>query len=400
MFFIRLLRWLLGWVRLEAEGGFPERLMNLVAREEMEVWDLYRQGETLSACCPARQYRRLRRPARKAGMRLRVRERHGAPFLLRRYRSRAGVAAGLAAFFVVLQLLAQRTWVIEVRGNDRVSTEEILSVMDSLGVREGENLADLDIPSLQLEAIRELPDLAWCVVNLQGSVAYVDVTERIPAPELSNADEPSNIKAARDGRIVSIETYTGQALVQAGDAVAEGMLLVSGVVESSAGPVFRRSQARILAQTERRLEVRVPLEETQLLPTGEEILRPSLRFFTLEIPLFTDGPIEGQNALTTSRHMLRAGGVSLPVGIVNRRYALLEPTEIQRTPAEAAALAAQRLEERVKKELSAAEITARTESGRLEDGCYVLIGEYTCIEEIGVEEQLLIENREVPEPSK
>ena len=88
------------------------------------------------------------------------------------------------------------------------------------------------------------------------------------------------------------------------------------------------------------------------------------------------------------------------MGIVNRRYALLEPTEIQRTPAEAAALAAQRLEERVKKELSAAEITARTESGRLEDGCYVLIGEYTCIEEIGVEEQLLIENREVPEPSK
>ena len=32
MFIIRVLRWLLGWVEFEAEGGFPERLLNLAAR--------------------------------------------------------------------------------------------------------------------------------------------------------------------------------------------------------------------------------------------------------------------------------------------------------------------------------------------------------------------------------
>lgn len=32
MFLIRLLRWLFGFVRWEAEGGFPERLLNLAAR--------------------------------------------------------------------------------------------------------------------------------------------------------------------------------------------------------------------------------------------------------------------------------------------------------------------------------------------------------------------------------
>ncbi len=319
-----------------------------------------------------------------------VTEKHGAPFWARRYRERAGVAVGLAAFLLVLQLFAQRTWVIEVRGNDKVKSEDILAVMETLGVREGRNLGDLDIPALQLAALKELPDLAWCVVNLKGSVAYVEVTERIPTPELSNADEPSNIKAARDGRIVSIQTYTGQALVKEGDAVARGMLLVSGVVETNAGPVFRRSQARILAQTERRLEVSVPLKETRLLPSGEELLRPSLRLFTLEIPLYTDGPIEEQTALTSTKHMLRAGGIDLPVGIVNRRYAFIVPTEIVRTEEEAAALAAQRLAERVENELSAAEITDRRETGGMKDGCYVRTGVYTCIEEIGIEEQLLI----------
>lgn len=390
MFLIWLLRWLFGWVRLEAEGGFPERLLNLAAREEIELWGVRRRGEALFACCPAKRYRQLRAPARKAGMRMHVTEKHGAPFWARRYRERAGVAVGLAAFLLVLQLFAQRTWVIEVRGNDKVKSEDILAVMDTLGVREGRNLGDLDIPALQLAALKELPDLAWCVVNLKGSVAYVEVTERIPTPELSNADEPSNIKAARDGRIVSIQTYTGQALVKEGDAVARGMLLVSGVVETNAGPVFRRSQARILAQTERRLEVSVPLKETRLLPSGEELLRPSLRLFTLEIPLYTDGPIEEQTALTSTKHMLRAGGIDLPVGVVNRRYAFIVPTEIVRTEEEAAALAAQRLAERVENELSAAEITDRRETGGMKDGCYVRTGVYTCIEEIGIEEQLLI----------
>ncbi len=393
MFFTKLLRWLLGWVRLDAEGGFPERLLNLLARDEVAFWDVRRSGETLSLCCPARSYRRLRRPARKAGMRLRVRQRHGAPFFLRRYRARPGLAVGLLAFFVVLQLFAQRTWVVEVRGNEAVPTDEILAVMEKLGVQEGKDLGNLDIPTLQLQALHELPDLAWCTVNLKGSVAYVEVTERIPTPELSNADEPSNIKAARDGRIVRIETYTGQALVKAGDAVAQGMLLVSGVVESSAGPVFRRSQARILAETERLLEVSIPLEETLLLPTGQEILRPSLRLFTLEIPLFTDGPIEGQTALSVTRHTLTAGEIHLPVSIINRRYARLEPVAVTRTPEEAAALAAERLAEKVGKELAAAEIIDRKESGRLENGCYILSGEYRCIEEIGMEEQLRIENQ-------
>ncbi len=390
MFLIWLLRWLFGWVRLEAEGGFPERLLNLATREEIELWGVRRKGEALVACCPAKRYRRLRSPARKAGMRMHVTEKHGAPFWVRRYRARSGVAVGLAAFLIVLQLFAQRTWVIEVRGNDKVKTEDILAVMETLGVQEGRNLGNLDIPALQLAALKELPDLAWCVVNLKGSVAYVEVTERIPPPELSNADEPSNIKAARDGRIVSIQTYTGQALVKEGDAVAQGMLLVSGVVESNAGPVFRRSQARILAQTERRLEVSVPLKETRLLPSGEELLRPSLRLFTLEIPLYTDGPIEEQTALTSTKHMLRAGGIDLPVGIVNRRYSMIEPTSIVRTEEEAAALAVQRLAERVENELSAAEITDRREAGGMQDGRYVLTGEYTCIEEIGIEEQLLI----------
>lgn len=55
---------------------------------------------------------------------------------------------------------------------------------------------------------------------------------------------PSNIKAARDGRVLKIEVTGGQAMVQAGDAVTRDTLLISGVVESKTGPLLRRSSGR------------------------------------------------------------------------------------------------------------------------------------------------------------
>jgi len=391
VFLIRFLNWLFGWVRFYAEGGFPERLLNLAAREGIDLWGVRRKDEKLYACCPARQYHLLRSPAKRAGMRIRITKKNGVPFTIRKYKSRSGVLVGLIIFAALLNFLSQRVWIVEVRGNSKVEAKEILSVMEEFGVSVGKDITGLDVPTLQLQALEKLPDLAWCVVNLQGSVAYIDVTERIPTPELSNANRPSNIKAARDGRIVSIEVYTGQAMVQKGDAVVEGMLLVSGVVESSVGPIFRRSQAKILAETSRELKVTAPLRESRLMPSGRRILQPYLYFFTLKIPMFTDGKIEQENQLKVSERMLRANGKSLPVGIIHRSYELLEKREIIRTESEAKDLAYRLLEEKKKTELSSAEIKSAEEKGELVNGEFVLTGKYECIEDISLEEQLIVE---------
>lgn len=392
MFLIRLIRWLFGWIRFEAEGGFPERLLNLAARDEISLWGVKRKGIRMIVCCPVREYRRLRSPAHRAGMRMHVIERHGLPFILHRYRARAGVGAGFVVFIFVLQVLSQRIWVVKVRGNKKLDADKILSVMEQYGVREGADLKKLDIPNLQLEALRNLPDLGWCTVNLNGSVAYIDVSERIPSPELPKTSPPSNIKATCDGRIVSVTAYSGQAVVHKGDAVAKGMLLVSGVIESKIGPILQRSQARVLAETTRQFESSVPLRETCMLPSGRVINRPYLHFFSLNIPLYTDGPIDEENIATTSRHPLTANGINLPVGFINRRYELLQQTEIVRTEEEAAQLAKQQIDEDVKNELSAAQILSSNDDETVRDGCYVLKSEYLCIMDIGVEEPLNLEN--------
>ena len=113
----QMFRFVPGWVRVEAEGGYPERLFNAIARQEISVWGLHRRQEWTRFCCFARDYRRLRQPARRACVRMRVRQKHGLPFWLHRYRHRKGLVAGALLYGVILALLAPRIWVVQVVGN-------------------------------------------------------------------------------------------------------------------------------------------------------------------------------------------------------------------------------------------------------------------------------------------
>lgn len=391
MFFIRFLRWLLGWVRLETEGGFPEKLLNGAAKGGFALWNSCRQGVRMTTCCYARQYKRLRPLAKKACVRMRVLERHGLPFFFHRYRARAGLAAGVLVYALLLQFLSGRIWIVSIEGNEQVKEASIREVLEPLGVREGGDFKKLDVPSLQLTALQSLPDLTWLAVNLEGSTVHVKVRERGSHAPMEDDAFPSNIKAARDGRILKIEVTSGQAMVQAGDAVTKDTLLIGGVVESKTGPLMKRSSGRVIAETSRSLTVEVPLEETLLLPTGDSIFRPVFTLFGIRVPLFTDGTIPKEHALETHRHMLTAYGKALPVGFVCDRYTLLEPSPVSRTEEEAAELAAALLHERELAELGRAEITASDRTGRVENGVYSLTGTYVCIEDIGVEEQIYLD---------
>lgn len=390
MFFIRFFRWLLGWVRFEAEGGFPERLLNQAAKQGIALWNSSRQGITLTSCCYARSYRKLRPLAKKASVRMRVRDRRGLPFFLRRYQARLGLAAGLAAYVLLLQVLSSRVWIIDIRGNDLISDQEILEVLEPLGIREGGSFEGLDVSDLQLSALKALPDLTWLAVNLDGSTVHVEVEERGTHAPLEG-DTPSNIKAARDGKIVKVEVTGGQAAVKPGEAVTKGSLLISGVVESKTGPILRRSSGRIIAETTRILTAEIPLTETQLLPTGETIFRPAFSLFGIRIPLYTDGTVPKDCDLSTHRHMLTAYGKALPVGFLCEEYRLLEASDVTRTEEEAAALASGLLDERELAELGRAQVLSSTREGRVEDGVYILTGTYRCLEDIGVEEQLYVD---------
>ncbi len=372
-------------VQFHAEGGAHQRFLSAAATAGIPLWNTSRRGSILSAACLAGHYAALRPLARRHGMRLRVKRRWGLPFLLRPLRG--GLIVGAVLAYLLLWYLSGHIWVIRVQGNTTVSAAEILQVLEPLGVKEGSRFSAVDIPTVQLTALQRLPRLSWLTVNPSGSVVTVQVQEKeetVPVEETA----PANVVAARDGVIVSLSVTGGRAVAKVGDAVTAGSLLISGVTDSTVGPLLRRAAGTVMARTTVTLTAEIPLTETKEVFTPV-LRRRSLYAFGLTVPLYTDSTLPEAYTATTEAHPLVAGGVSLPVGWKETVYTAPQEVTVTRSAEEAAALAAAELKLQEQALLQTAEIEEYTVSQQRFSDKVVLSGTYVCLMDIARTEKIV-----------
>ena len=382
----RLFRWFPGWVRVETEGGYPERLLNMIATEEIAVWGVRFRDERMRFSCFARDYRLMRYRARRACVRMRVRQKHGLPFWLHRYRKRKGLLIGLALYALILVLLAPRIWAIEVVGNSATPTQEILAVAQDMGVRLGVRMDALQIKQLEIMGLNRLPTLAWISVNPSGCVARVEVTERKPTPQVLDLSHPSDMVAVRDGRVASITVVSGQKRVMVGEAVSAGTVLISGRVQSELGEQLYRAYGEVWAWTERRITVSVPLTYYPTVPDGFVAVCPTVHFLGWRIPLYASPPMGEQYQQIERAHFLQANGLTLPLGITNRYYIRTTRPATGRTEAQAVELVQKRLKEQEAVLFGDREYEECERTQTVADGTVTLSVKYQCLENIAVEE--------------
>lgn len=381
----RILRWFPGWVRVEAEGGYPERLLNVVNRSRIAVWDVNRKGESTCFSCMAGDYRALRPMARQACVRMRMRRKHGFPFWRYRYRRRKGLLIGLALYILVLAWLSPRIWVIEVAGNTTTSTETILAVARQRGVMIGARMDRVDVKGLQIGGTADMPTVSFIAVNPSYNVARIQVAEREPSVVPLDLTQPSDVVALRDGRILRVEAYSGQTLVMEGEAVTAGTRLITGRVETDLGEKLYRSYGEVWAETKRQITVSVPLTYEYTEPAGEVICRPEITFFCWQIPLYSKTPLHQQTQQYQAVHQLTVGGVALPMKVTNTYLMPTKTVTSTRTEQQAQALAEEKLARQEASLFLPDSYQEISRQGRVEDGVYILHVTYLCQENIAVE---------------
>ena len=390
MHFSAITRFFTGWVHFRAEGGLPARLLDETASKGIPLWDVRREGIELYARCPARVYPALRRPARRAGLRLQLIGKHGLPFFLHRFRGRWGLAVGGVLALLLLQFLSGRIWAVTVSGNTHIPEQELRQAATEWGVQVGAPIDALDIEAIRLNALTRVDGVAWLTVNLEGSVAHVELLEADDPVEILDTSRPSNLVAARDGWIVSMEIFGGESVVKTGDAVTAGTLLVSGATIADTQLLLRRSYGTVVARTERELSVTVPLTEELLQPAGS-LYRVSLCVFGLDIPLSPAARLPDTYQLTLDDRFFTADGVTLPIGLRHAHYTALTPQTVTRTTEQAQEEAVRRLRALEQAELSAAVILESRYTCRQTADGFELTGHYICEEDIAREQQIFVE---------
>jgi similar to stage IV sporulation protein len=315
-------------------------------------------------------------------------QRGGLPFVLRRRRKRWRLAVGAAVCIALLVASSHFLWNVRVVGVRQLEEQLVLEKLESLGVKPGVPLKSIDVQRVERHLLMELEELGWAAVNLQGSTALVQVQERVMPPQMLDRKTPCNVVAKQGGQIVSMQVYVGQNAVKPGDAVAQGDILVSGVVEDAAGDIHLvPARADITAQTNRTLRTEVPLQQNRYV-LQKVVRRYSLKLGSLEIPLWVGKPPEGLFRLERMYTPLRLLGKQLPVALGKRQYLILRQETLTLTHHQAGQEAGRRLD--LLEQESFAHATVQQSRRRLQNTPHsvVLSADYVLLENISQQAEI------------
>lgn len=388
--------WLLGYVTVRGEGAFPERLLNLCGQHRLVFWGLrWMDDGSVSFRVRWGQLKRLNGLAERAMCVLTVCElRGGLPFLLG-LRRRWGFAVGMGMVLLAVTVLSRFVLVVEVTGNHSLPTAVILSELHRQGVRPGVYGPALERQEIANRVLIALPQLSFLAINLHGTRVEAIVREADPKPELLDEGRAADIVAGADGIVLDIQTTAGQPLVEDGDTVARGDVLIRGDMdlyepEGSSydqGRLVVHATGRVLARTWRVMEACVPLERQEKVYTGAEQRQHSLNFLWLRMDFYQNSGISYEKYDKITNTMpLTLWGRELPLSwvTVSSREYRTESGTMEREQGEA--LLRQQLEHRLAQVLSGSEgRVLRTDFvAEQREGVLYLTMLAECEEQIGV----------------
>ncbi len=230
---VDIIRFIKGYVNFTAEGGFPERFINLCNVHGIRLWNLEPGISHINASISAANFFKLRKTVKNSGVKIKITEKRGLPFLIKKHRSRMLLPSGLIFFLLFIFIMNQFVWIIEVTGTEALSHEEILQTAEQYGLYQGVFAPTFDEASVSRSCVNHFGDkIVWMAINIKGSKAVIEVRDFKDEQEDTTYGDPCNIVADFEGKILSIETYNGDREVTAGNGVKVGDLLISGVIEN------------------------------------------------------------------------------------------------------------------------------------------------------------------------
>jgi similar to stage IV sporulation protein len=381
-----IINYICGYFILRVRDGAA--FANLLLEQGILTWNPRLCDGYVTLCVLRSEYKRLVLPD---SIKVEVVREVGLPQYFRRYRNRPGIAAGALLFAVTLYLSTMFIWDIEIKGAENIPEEEITEKLAALGCGVGSFIPSINFYELCNDYLAETGNVSWISVNLRGTVAYVELRERVMPEESEISDTPANIVAASDGIVERVEVYSGIAAVKAGDPVEKGQLLISGIIDSTAvGYRAIRAKGKVIAQTAALLEVEVPLDTTEKVYTGNTYNEKTIKIFGKSINLFIKGRnfYEKYDTIEEIRNVTLFDDLRLPMTV--RTVTYREYTEQKRTmtEAEAASVAALRLSEEFAERFARADILSRTVESGLDGGVYRITCEVSCSEDIGITKEL------------
>lgn len=324
MLLLRLWNYIRGYVIIIVEGYFLEKFVNICTKRQIYLWDIKKEKNSkMSLKISIKGFKLLRPVVKKTRCSVTIIEKRGLPFVINKYKRRKTFVLGLGVCVILFYVMLSFIWTIEITGNEKVETQLIIDYLDEIGIRPGILKYGVNTGDIANEIIIEINQLSWVHVMIKGTKLKINVAEGVEAPIIIPKDVPCDVVAAKDGIIESLVVKDGYSLINEGDTVKEGDVLISGSIPILNEDNFRTVHAmgEIIARTWYENKQLVHLSVTEKIRTGNKKDNISLMLFNKTVPFFHKEINYQEHDRQELKKELSIGkNLALPFGLIVERY--------------------------------------------------------------------------------
>ena len=312
---LEIIRFFRGNVDFTASGKFPERFINITAKNGVNIWNPVPAKNAISASMYLSDYKKIRTLAKKSRVKTKITAKHGMPFIVNRYKARTGLFAGAVFGIILCIFLSNFIWSVKISGTEEISNTYLESLLSDNGISVGVWKNNLDVDQIERNIQRKCGDVRWMSINITGSLVTVEVKETYKKPKLDTSKNPCNVKAVKDGVITRIQAYNGKPVVTKGSGVVNGQILVSGLDETKQGDMrYLRANAKVYADITEQQTLSIPKKVTYSYADDNYVDRKNFRFLWLDFPCNLAFESYENSVSTVHGENLFINDVVLPVG--------------------------------------------------------------------------------------
>lgn len=332
MFVRKILNYFTGYVKIKVEGFFIERFINMCISKKILLMNIEREKSTIMyANVGVDDYKKLKQIAKKTKSQIKIQSKKGLPFTMYKYRKRKIFLLLFILVIIGTIISSNYIWNVEIIGNVKISTEEIMRSLEESGLTIGTSKNDINTNYIINKIRLSREDIAWIGISIKGTNAVVKIKETNKAPNIIDENKYCNIIADKTGMITKINVQNGTAVVKAGDIVKEGDILVNGYLEGKyTGIRYVHGTADIEAKIWYTKKEKAPLTQQIPIQTGNEEKKYSIKFKKNQINLFkTLSKFEKYDTINENKKIMLFSNFYLPIEILkttNKEYKLQEIT--------------------------------------------------------------------------
>ncbi len=222
-----------GYVIISLYGFNAHKLLDKAVQCNIVLYNIQKDNSRYTLEIRPVDFFYFRRLARKYKCKVSIVHKDGIFRIIHNASKNICYPLGIASALVLLYIMTQRVWLIDIEGNSSVDSYYILECCAKNDLYIGCNKNHIDSRLIAEELKLNFKNISWVNVSLKGSRVHIKMAEGSDKQVNSIDTAPCDIVASADCRISSIVTTRGTPQVKSKDVVLSGdVLIASRLVQS------------------------------------------------------------------------------------------------------------------------------------------------------------------------